>query len=70
MESTAQYWRPIWYGWSRIFICIWSTTSKVRAPRGRKWDYRDAMRLADRWGGAEIWKTVLSRGPRKAIGAG
>ena len=48
MESTAQYWRPVWYGLESHFRLHLVHPLKVRAPRGRKRDYRDAQRIADR----------------------
>jgi transposase len=49
MESTAQYWRPVWYGLEPLFRLHLTHPLKTRAPRGRKSDFRDAQRLADRW---------------------
>lgn len=49
MESTAQYWRPVWYGLEPHFKLHLTHPLKTRAPRGRKTDFRDAQRLADRW---------------------
>jgi len=49
MESTAQYWRPVWYGLEAHFQLHLTHPLKTRAPRGRKRDFRDAQRLADRW---------------------
>jgi transposase len=49
MESTAQYWRPVWYGLEPHFKLHLTHPLKTRAPRGRKRDFRDAQRLADRW---------------------
>ncbi len=49
MESTAQYWRPVWYGLEAHFALHLTHPLKTRAPRGRKRDFRDAQRLADRW---------------------
>jgi transposase len=49
MESTAQYWRPVWYGLEAHFQLHLTHPLKTRAPRGRKSDFRDARRLADRW---------------------
>ena len=50
MESTAQYWRPVWDGLGvalpPLHLC---NPLKVKARRGRKLDFRDAQRLADRW---------------------
>jgi transposase len=48
MESTAQYWKPIWLaleGKCQLHLAqAWSN----RAPKGRKTDYRDAQRLVRR----------------------
>ena len=48
MESTAQYWKPVWLaleGHMRLFLAqAWSN----RAPRARKGDFKDAERLARR----------------------
>jgi len=49
MESTAQYWRPVWHGLEPLFKLHLTHPLKTRAPRGRKSDFRDAHRLADRW---------------------
>jgi transposase len=52
MESTAQYWRPVWYGLEAHFRLHLSHPLATRAPRGRKGDFRDARRLVDRlWAG-------------------
>ncbi len=42
MESTAQYWRPVWYGLEAHFKLHLTHPLKTRAPRGRKADFRDA----------------------------
>lgn len=48
MESTAQYWKPVWLaleGTFRLFLAqAWSN----RAPRGKKADFKDAERLVRR----------------------
>jgi transposase len=48
MESTAQYWKPVWLtleGGFRLFLAqAWSN----RAPRGKKADFKDAERLVRR----------------------
>jgi transposase len=54
MESTAQYWRPVWYGLERHFKLHLTHPLKTRAPRGRKRDFRDARRLADRWAAGDL----------------
>src|SRR5580658_5829538 len=54
MESTAQYWRPVWYGLEPHFRLHLTHPLKTRAPRGRKSDFRDAQRLADRWNSGDL----------------
>ncbi len=54
MESTAQYWRPVWYGLERHFQLHLTHPLKTKAPRGRKTDFRDAQRLADRWASGDL----------------
>jgi transposase len=48
MESTAQYWRPVWLtleGHCRLHL---AQARSNRGPRGRKTDFRDAQRAASR----------------------
>lgn len=59
MESTAQYWRPVWYGLERHFALHLTHPLKTRAPRGRKWDFRDAQRLADRWRSGDLEESFV-----------
>src|SRR5882724_273651 len=54
MESTAQYWRPVWYGLEPHFRLHLTHPLKTQAPRGRKSDFRDAQRLADRWSSGDL----------------
>lgn len=54
MESTAQYWRPVWNGMEAHFRLNLCHPLAVRAPRGRKRDFRDARRLADRWHSGDL----------------
>jgi transposase len=49
MESTAQYWKPIWMDLEPHFLKLHlAQDHSNRAPRGRKNDFRDAKRLARR----------------------
>ena len=49
MESTAQYWKPIWMDLEPHFAKLHlAQAHSNRAPRGRKNDFRDAQRLARR----------------------
>ncbi len=48
MESTAQYWKPVWLaleGQCRLHL---AQARSNRGPRGRKTDFRDAMRVVSR----------------------
>lgn len=59
MESTAQYWRPVWYGLEAHFQLHLTHPLKTKAPRGRKRDYRDAQRLADRWRSGDLEESFI-----------
>jgi transposase len=59
MESTAQYWRPVWYGLEPHFQLHLTHPLKTKAPRGRKSDYRDAQRLADRWNSGDLEESFI-----------
>ena len=59
MESTAQYWRPVWYGLEPHFQLHLTHPLKTRAPRGRKSDFRDAQRLADRWSSGDLEESFI-----------
>jgi len=49
MESTAQYWKPIWLDLEPHFPKLHLAQAQSnRAPKGRKDDFRDAKRLARR----------------------
>jgi len=49
MESTAQYWRPVWLELEPHFGKLHLAQAQSnRAPKGRKNDFRDAKRLARR----------------------
>jgi hypothetical protein len=58
--STAQYWRPVWYALEphcKLHLCH---PLKVQARRGRKWDFRDAQRLADRWNSGDLEESYIT----------
>ena len=49
MESTAQYWKPVWLDLEPHFAKLHlAQAHSNRAPRGRKNDFRDAKRLTRR----------------------
>jgi transposase len=66
MESTAQYWRPVWYGLEAHFQLHLSHPLKTRAPRGRKWDFRDAQRLADRWWAGDLEESFIPEAEQRS----
>ena len=48
MESTAQYWKPVWYELEPHVKLELAQAFSNRAPRGRKHDFGDAERLVRR----------------------
>jgi len=48
MESTAQYWKPVWYELEGQMKLQLAQAFSNRAPRGRKHDFKDAERLVRR----------------------
>lgn len=48
MESTAQYWKPVWLALEGKFILHLAQARSNAAPRGRKGDFRDAERIVRR----------------------
>jgi transposase len=48
MESTALYWRPVWLGLEGSLRLHLAQARSNPAPRGRKSDYRDALRIVRR----------------------
>ena len=66
MESTAQYWRPVWYGLEPHFRLHLTHPLRTRAPRGRKSDFRDAQRLADRWISGDLEESFIPDSEQRA----
>jgi transposase len=48
MESTAQYWKPVWLALEGYFRLHLAQARSNRGPRGRKTDFRDAQRAVSR----------------------
>ena len=71
MESTAQYWKPVWQALEPRFSLHLAQAQSNRAPRGRKHDFGDALRLGRRFQAGELilsyvpepeqrsWRTVM-----------
>ncbi len=54
MESTAQYWKPVWQQLETQLALFLAQAQSNRAPRGRKGDFLDAERLARRYLAEEL----------------
>ena len=61
MESTAQYWKPVWYELEPHLRLNLAQAFSNRAPRGRKHDFADAARLVRRLVAGEL---ILSFVPK------
>jgi transposase len=79
MESTAQYWKPVWLDLEPHFAKLHLAQAQSnRAPKGRKHDFRDAERLGRRLLAGELvlsfvpeaeqrdWRTV-TRGKQQLV---
>ena len=54
MESTAQYWRPVWLALEPSFGLHLAQAQSNKAPKGRKRDFTDAERLVRRHVAGEL----------------
>ena len=54
MESTAQYWKPVWQELEGRFHLELAQALSNRGRRGRKSDFRDAERLVRRYAADEL----------------
>jgi transposase len=54
MESTAQYWKPVWRQLEQQCVLHLAQAQSNRAPRGRKRDFADAERLVRRHVAGEL----------------
>jgi transposase len=54
MESTAQYWRPVWITLEGRFRLHLAQARSTTGPRGRKSDFADAMRIVKRLLSADL----------------
>jgi transposase len=54
MESTAQYWKPVWRHLEEQYKLHLAQAHSNRAPRGRKRDFQDAERLVRRFVAGEL----------------
>jgi transposase len=66
MESTAQYWKPVWYELEPYMSLQLAQAFSNRAPRGRKHDFRDAERLVRRLVANELILSFVPAGEQRA----
>ncbi len=66
MESTAQYWKPVWYQLEPLMRLQLAQAYSNRAPRGRKHDFKDAERLVRRLVANELVLSFVPTGEQRA----
>jgi transposase len=66
MESTAQYWKPVWYELEPYLRLQLAQAYSNRAPRGRKHDFKDAERLVRRLVSNELALSFVPTGEQRA----
>jgi transposase len=66
MESTAQYWKPVWYELELHMQLQLAQAYSNRAPRGRKHDFRDAERLLRRLLADELVLSFVPAGEQRS----
>lgn len=59
MESTAQYWRPVWTELEPYVMVHLAHAQSNRAPKGRKSDWGDAQRLLKRQAAGELFLSYV-----------
>ncbi len=65
MESTAQYWKPVWYELEPYLRLQLAQAFSNRAPRGRKYDFKDAERLVRRLIADELILSFVPTGEQR-----
>jgi transposase len=65
MESTAQYWRPVWLELEPHIRLHLAQAFSNRAPRGRKHDFKDAERLVRRLIAQELILSFVPDGEQR-----
>ena len=65
MESTAQYWKPVWYELEPHIRLHLAQAYSNRAPRGRKHDFKDAERLVRRLIAKELILSFVPDGEQR-----
>jgi transposase len=65
MESTAQYWKPVWQQLEKQCQLYLAQAQSNRAPRGRKRDFVDAERLVRRQMAGELILSFVPDGEQR-----
>lgn len=66
MESTAQYWKPVWMELESHLRLHLAQAQSNRAPRGRKSDLADAKRLVRRFAAGELMLSFIPEPEQRA----
>lgn len=66
MESTAQYWKPVWLELEPRMKLHLAQAQSNRAPQGRKTDFGDAKRLLRRWVAGELFLSFVPDAEQRA----
>lgn len=67
MESTAQYWKPVWLALEGHFKLHLAQAWSNRAPKGRKSDFKDAQRLVRRHMAGELTLSFVPEAEQRQI---
>lgn len=67
MESTAQYWKPVWYTLEGQFQLHLAQAWSNRAPRGKKTDFKDAERLVRRQMAGELTLSFIPEAGQRQL---
>ncbi len=67
MESTAQYWKPVWLALEGRFGLHLAQAWSNRAPRGKKTDFKDAERLVRRYCAEELTLSFVPDAEQRQI---
>jgi transposase len=67
MESTAQYWKPVWLSLEGQFKQHLAQAWSNRAPKGRKTDFKDAKRLVRRYVAGELTLSFVPEAEQRQV---
>lgn len=65
MESTAQYWKPVWQSLEKEFPLHLAQAQSNKGPKGRKRDFTDAERLVRRYIAGELILSFVPDGEQR-----